>query len=108
MNRFAVNGYFARTYELWRATETVNEVGAIETTWNKQADVPGRAYPTQKAETYVAHALQGEITWAFTTPSDTDIQKGDEVRFDGRRLKVQVVGVTSTGRRIEALCKELP
>lgn len=101
-----IAGYFPRTYELWRLTETQNEYGTIEQTWNKLADLPGRAYPIRATDEVIAQKREGVITWTFATDAEASVKAGDEIRFDGRRLEVRTVSVTSTGRRLEVLCEE--
>jgi hypothetical protein len=51
-------------------------------------------------------ALKGEVVWTFAAPAGTDLQVGDEIRFDGRALKVRASATTSSGRRIQAECEE--
>lgn len=98
--------YFVRTYELWRSErQRVNNQWEI--VWVKQGDIPGRVYPTSSANRNAAAQDIGVITWVFACAASTGIKTGDEVRFDGRKLTVQAIPVTSRGDRIEALCQEV-
>ncbi|MDT0635050.1 phage head completion protein [Spectribacter hydrogenooxidans] len=100
-------GLFKDGYELWRSTETRNEYGGVEYTWNKQADIRGRATPVTAEFKRTPRYSYSVIQWRFSTTPDMDMQPGDEIRFNGRRLSVDVVPETSTGRRLEAECREL-
>jgi head-tail adaptor len=104
---FAANGLFTRTYEHWRETQTPDGAGGFVTTWNKLADVEGRAYPRTQSEEAIGGRMQGKVTWVFAAPAGTDLQVGDEIRFSGRVLKVREQATTSTGRRLEAECEEM-
>jgi hypothetical protein len=55
----------------------------------------------------LAGALRGEVVWTFATTPDVDLQVGDEIRFDGRTLKIRAHATTSTGRRLQAECEEI-
>jgi SPP1 family predicted phage head-tail adaptor len=100
-------GLFKPGYEIWRYTETVDDYGNPVQTWNKLADVEGRAYPRSAVQEVIADINVGVVKWIFACPADTDITEGDEVRFDGRALTVEALKVTSTGRRYEAECGEV-
>lgn len=102
-----MNGLFNRTHELWRNTPTQNEIGEMIPTWGKVADVPGRADPASVSNTIAAAQPVGIIVWTFDRSPDAGVKKGDEIRFDGRRLAVKVVPVTSSGRRCECRCLEV-
>lgn len=102
-----MSGFFTREYEHWRATEVPNEFGEVIRTWAKIGEVQGRAYPTRMIDEVVARHRQGVVTWTFAAYPSSGVHEGDEIRFEGRRLKVRAVSVTSSGRRLEALCEEL-
>lgn len=101
-----MRGHFVRTYELWRATCVPDGMGGRDCSWGKVDDIPGRAYPSTMNQEFAAQRLQGVVVWTFAAGADADVQEGDQIRFDGRVLKVQAVSATSTGRRLEALCEE--
>jgi SPP1 family predicted phage head-tail adaptor len=101
-----VTGYFTRTYALWRLTQGTDDFGNPVNTWNKVADVEGRAYPKSQSDEVVAAKRTGKILWTFAADATADVQQGDEVRFDGRVLEVKAVSETSTGRRLAAMCEE--
>lgn len=101
-----MSGYFTRTYEHWREVETPDGAGGVSVEWNKIDDIPGRASPTRRTDSLHAMQLQSEIAWMFATDPDVDLKIGDEIRFDGHKLKVKAAAPTSTGRRLEATCEE--
>lgn len=102
-----MSGYFTRTYELWRKTGVPDGGGGTVYTWAKIADVSGRAYPTRQEGDVIAQQRAGVVTWTFASNPDAGVTEGDEIRFDGRKLTVLSVSVTSTGRRLESLCEEV-
>ena len=80
----------------------------------KVATIRGRAYPrgTRGADGF---ELGTEITWVFAAPGTADVRPGDHIltpadparpAVGGRRLRVERVLPTSTGRRIECHCSE--
>lgn len=99
-------GNFKPGYEQWRATQVPDGGGGFEIVYAKIADVVGRAYPTRSVEAIEAGTRADIISWIFACPGDLDIRQDDQIRFDGRVLRVQAVPVTSTGRRQEAVCEE--
>jgi SPP1 family predicted phage head-tail adaptor len=99
-------GYFTRAYEHWRKTETPDGAGGLIVEWNQIGTLRGRAYPASMTDDVVAARRVGKVTWTFATAGDADLRVNDEIRFDGRTLKVEAVGETSTGRRLEATCEE--
>jgi head-tail adaptor len=99
-------GLFTRTYEHWREQQTPDGAGGFTTEWVKLGDVSGRAYPASMTDDVIAARRVGKVTWTFAAPPGTDLQIEDEIRFDGRKLKVEAVGETSTGRRLQATCEE--
>jgi head-tail adaptor len=100
-------GLFKPGYEHWRFTSTQNDYGEVVEEWAKLADIEGRAYPKSAGTEALDSSLYGTIVWIFATRPDVDLKVADEIRFGGRRIKVQVVPITSTGRRIEARCSEV-
>lgn len=100
-------GLFDRTFELWRDTPGQDPLGEPIHVWTKVADVPGRAYPASVSNTIAAAQPVGIIVWTFACSPDAGVKNGDEIRFDGRRLAVKVVPVTSSGRRCECRCQEV-
>lgn len=99
-------GLFEPGFELWRAVETIDPYGNPSVSWAKVADVTGRASPTRMADDVIAAQRVGVVTHTFAAPATAGVQSGDEIRFDGRTLEVKAVAVTSSGRRLEALCEE--
>ena len=101
-----MNGYFTRTYEQWRFTQTQNEYGTLIETETKVADLPGRAHPIRRTEDSFADTLADRVFWRFATVPTADLKPSDEIRFDGVTIRVQAAAPTSTGERIEAVCEE--
>jgi head-tail adaptor len=101
-----MTGYFTRTYEVWRTTQVPDGYGGFIETTAKVADLEGRAYPGRATDEVIAAQRTGVIVWTFAAAGDADVREGDEIRFDGRVLKVRAVAVTSSGRRLEAMCEE--
>lgn len=100
-------GYFVRQYEHWRKSRVPDGGGGSTVTWAQIAQPWGRAYPTTQEGDVIAQQRKGVVTWTFACNPDAGIKEGDEIRFDGRSLTVLSVSITSTGRRIEALCEEV-
>jgi SPP1 family predicted phage head-tail adaptor len=99
-------GLFQPGFEVWRNVQTVDPYGNPVNAWGKIADVTGRASPTRMADDVIAAQRVGVVTHTFAAPATAGVQAGDEIRFDGRTLEVKAVAVTSSGRRLEALCEE--
>lgn len=100
-------GHFTRTYALWRSQAGVDSGGQPFDTWTKQADVSGRAYPASTHDSVTSGLSYATVDWTFACASDTDIRRGDQIRFDGRTLDVKSVPVTSSGQRLECRCSEV-
>lgn len=101
-------GHFTRTYEVWRSAYVQDpRTGELSYQWTKVADVSGRCYVTTMRDTFASAMQVGVLTWTFACHVDADVRKADQVRFDGRALKVQAVSVTSRGDRLQCLCQEV-
>jgi head-tail adaptor len=99
-------GLFTREYAHWRETQTPDGAGGFTTEWQQIGTISGRAYPRTQSEEAIGARLQGRVVWTFAAPAGTDLQVGDEIRFDGRALRVLAYAPTSSGRRIQAECEE--
>ena len=102
-----MTGYFTRTYEHWKIETTTNSFGEEIETAVYSGDIEGRASPTTRTDLTVGNALTGKVNWRFATAPEVDLQTNDEIRFDGRTLKIRGAAPTSSGRRLEAMCEEL-
>lgn len=110
-------GRFLHGFEVWR--------GPTNPAWPsgpddlvpvraKVATIRGRAYPRGAREAS-GFALGTDVTWIFAAPGTADIRAGDHIvtpadpdrpAVGGRRLRVERVLPTSTGRRLECHCTE--
>jgi SPP1 family predicted phage head-tail adaptor len=100
-------GYYTREYAHWRETQTPDGAGGFVTEWAQIGTIEGRASPRTQSEEAIGARLQGKVTWVFATTPDVDLQLEDEIRFDGRALRVLSYAPTSSGRRVQAECEEM-
>lgn len=99
-------GMFRPGFELYRSTKTSDGQGGWTEGYVKIADISGRAYPARGLEALRGEQQTGVVRWTFACPAATDIRERDQIRFDGRKLKVEAVPVTGSGRRKQCACEE--
>lgn len=82
---------FVPGFELWRYTETSDELGNPVKNWAKVADLTGIMDAVTGTEQQVANAPQVVATHMFFTRSGTDIEKRDRIRYKGKEYNVVFV-----------------
>jgi SPP1 family predicted phage head-tail adaptor len=75
---------FVSGFELWRYTETSDELGNPVKNWSKVADLAGIMDAVTGSEQQVANAPQVVATHMFFTHGDSDIQERDRIRYKGK------------------------
>lgn len=96
------HGIFRQSCAIYRATRTPDGDGGWSETYALQSTVTGRLQPASGREQFLGQRDDEAVIWNFAAPGGTDVQKGDQVRADGRVVIIDAVLPSATGQRIVA------
>jgi head-tail adaptor len=104
-----MRGIFTPGHAIYRRTRVSDGQGGHTETYAELATgspVMGRLHPRSGREQILGARPDEATQWGFACPPGTDVQKGDQIRKDGRIVEIDAVLPSATGRRIECVGHE--
>ncbi|MEL6576070.1 MAG: head-tail adaptor protein [Pseudomonadota bacterium] len=98
---------FNSGFQIFRKARSSDGQGGFSEVWTPQAEIDGRLQALSMREAPRAMQDKGVIALRFTCAAGTDLRKGDQVRREGRTVKVDALSETSAGGFIVAICEEV-
>jgi SPP1 family predicted phage head-tail adaptor len=86
-----IGRHFVSGFELWRYTETSDELGNPVKNWSKVADLAGIMDAVTGTEQQVANAPQVVAAHMFFTRANAGIEERDRIRYKGKEYNVVFV-----------------
>ncbi|SFJ83196.1 phage head closure protein [Thermoflavimicrobium dichotomicum] len=84
----SIERFFVPGFELWRYTESSDELGNQVKVWSKVADLVGIMDAVTGTEQQVANAPQVTATHMFFTYADTNIREKDRIRYKCKEYNI--------------------
>ncbi|GAA2790059.1 phage head closure protein [Streptomyces showdoensis] len=100
-----IGRHLNRTLEVWRPVTADDGYGGQGTTLVHQADVRAKVDQPGASERMLAQQASAEHTHDVYLLPDADVQRGDELRGRGQRLRVKQVVEPSATRYSRAECQ---
>ncbi|MEV7282872.1 phage head closure protein [Streptomyces sp. NPDC093111] len=100
-----IGRHLNRTLEVWRPATTDDGYGGQESTYVHQGDVRGKVDQPSASERMLAQQAGAEHTHDVYLLPNADVQRGDELRGGGQRLRVKQVVEPSATRYRKAECQ---
>lgn len=100
-----IGRHLNRTLEVWRPTTADDGYGGQDTTLVRQAGVRAKVDQPSASERLLAQQAGAEHTHDVFLLPDADVQRGDELRGRGQRLRVKQVVEPSATRYRKAECQ---